>query len=88
MRREIREELGITLDYMSRWMEFEHAYDGGPTVRLVFFVSRILNEQDPKPLAHSALAWVEPSRLDEYDFLKADLQVLAAIPGMARQFAE
>lgn len=68
--RECREELDVTLAVGAPFAEVTHSYPD-LTVHLTLLHAEIASGE-PKLLEHNALAWVEPSELDRYDFCPAD----------------
>ncbi len=69
--RELREELGIQAAIGPEMFRTEHAYPGGPEVRLVFF-QVVAYSGAPVNLAFERIAWVRPADLVADDFLDAD----------------
>ena len=74
LRREIREELGITIRVHDEFFTVEHEY---PTesVRLHFFNCTI-SEGEPEPLGVADLRWVLPAELDNFEFPPADAELI------------
>ena len=72
--RECREELDITVDVGDVYMELVHEYPD-LTVRLTLFNSAIA-EGEPKLLEHSAMAWIRPEEIPNFDFCPADAEIL------------
>lgn len=77
LRRELREELGITVSVGERLEVIEHSYPE-KTVRLEFFRCRLI-AGTPTPLGCAALAWVDPGELANYAFPAADARLLKNI---------
>lgn len=73
--RECREELAVTLQVGKLYTEVTHAYPD-LTVRLFLFHSRIV-DGTPKRLEHADFAWVDPRKLQQYDFCPADFDIIA-----------
>lgn len=83
LRRELREELGIDVEVGAELWRHEHAYAGGPPVALVFFrVDRFAGE--PRNLVFADLRWIELADLAGLDFLDADRELIALLPGLLR----
>ncbi len=79
--REIREELGCAVIIVRPLPRFAHAYDRA-TIEMIPFVCRLAEgSPEPHPVEHVALAWVEPSRLRDYDLAAADWPVVDAYCG-------
>lgn len=74
LRREIREELGITIRVLDEFFTVEHDY---PTksVRLHFFNCTI-TEGEPSPLGVADLRWVLPAELVNFEFPPADAELI------------
>lgn len=78
LQRELREELQIDATIGDQLHQTIHHYPSGRSVALTFFhvprcTGEIVNTQ-----FHS-LAWAEPTRLPEYDFLEGDLVFVARL---------
>ena len=75
--RECREELDVTVEPLSVFTQVTHDY---PDVRvhLTLFTSRIVSGE-PKLLEHSAIEWITPSEIPDYDFCPADAEILKII---------
>lgn len=72
--RECMEELGITLEVGSPFMDVTHEYPD-LTVHLTLFESRILSGV-PKLLEHNDMKWIRVSEIDQYPFCPADVVIL------------
>ena len=64
--REIREELGITIEVGSKRMEIPHRYPGR-TIRLHCFDCRWV-EGEPRTIECAGWRWVSPAELDRFTF--------------------
>ena len=64
--REIREELGVTIEVGAKRMEISHQYPGR-TIRLHCFDCRLV-EGEPHPLECAGWKWVSPEELDRFSF--------------------
>lgn len=75
--RECREELDVTVEPLSVFTQLTHDY---PDVRvhLTLFTARIVSGE-PKLLEHSAIEWITPSEIPDYDFCPADAEILKII---------
>ena len=77
LHRELREELGCTVELVRRLAPHTHAYDT-VTVTLLPFVVRLAHDSDePRSIEHSALRWVPADRLAALDLPAADLPIIA-----------
>ncbi len=77
LRRELQEELGITVEVLPLIEEITHDYPE-KSVHLKFYQCR-LPEGEPKPLGCHALVWVQAEELDDYTFPAADERLLARL---------
>ena len=75
--RECREELDIGLAVGNVFMEVTHTYPD-ITVHLTLFNARIA-QGEPRLLEHTALAWITPEEIPQYDFCPADAAILARL---------
>ena len=75
--RECKEELNITLDVGSVFMEVVHEYPD-ITVHLTLFNAAIVGGQ-PQLLEHNDMQWIAPSEIPQYDFCPADKDILERI---------
>ncbi|MBQ1351175.1 MAG: (deoxy)nucleoside triphosphate pyrophosphohydrolase [Oscillospiraceae bacterium] len=75
--RECKEELDITLDVGTEFMEVIHAYPD-ITVHLTLFNAAIV-AGEPKLLEHHDLQWITPSEISQYAFCPADKEILDRI---------
>ena len=74
--RELREELGIESDAGEELMRYEFAYPGRQPILLIFlnvphWRGEIVNR------IFESIAWQDPSRLAEFDFLEGDAPFIA-----------
>ncbi|MBI4441847.1 MAG: (deoxy)nucleoside triphosphate pyrophosphohydrolase [Acidobacteria bacterium] len=72
LRRELREELGITAEVGDRVWSVEHQYPGRAAVLLVFFAVATYRGRMENRIFEQ-IQWVQPEQLSGYDFLEADL---------------
>ena len=75
--RECREELDITLEVGDVFMDVVHEYPD-LTVHLTLFEAKIA-AGEPRLLEHSALAWITPDEIGQYEFCPADVEILEKI---------
>lgn len=72
--RECREELDVTVEVGTVFMELIHEYPD-ITIRLTLFNASIA-EGTPQLLEHNDIRWIRPSEIPEYDFCPADTEIL------------
>ena len=72
--RECREELDITVEPGSIFVQLIHEYPD-ITIRLTLFNSTIASGT-PKLLEHNDMRWIYPSEIPNYDFCPADEDIL------------
>ncbi|MDE7083680.1 MAG: (deoxy)nucleoside triphosphate pyrophosphohydrolase, partial [Clostridia bacterium] len=72
--RECKEELAITVEPQDIFSEVTHEYPD-ITVHLTLFNCTISRGQ-PQLLEHSAMAWITPSEIPDYEFCPADVEIL------------
>ena len=78
--RECREELNITVQPKSVFVQLVHEYPD-ITIRLTLF-NAVIADGIPKLLEHADLQWIFPSQIPKYDFCPADDAILKML--MAR----
>lgn len=77
LHRELREELGCTVEIIRPLTSHTHAY-ASVTVCLRPFVVRLTaNSREPQAIEHSALAWIPANELTMLDLPAADLPIIA-----------
>lgn len=72
--RECREELGVTVEPGSIFVQLIHEYPD-IKIRLTLFNSTIVSGT-PKLLEHNDMQWIYPSQIPNYDFCPADEDIL------------
>ena len=72
--RECQEELDITVDVDSIYMEVTHEYPD-ITVHLTLYNATIA-EGTPKLLEHHDMRWITPQEIPQFDFCPADTVIL------------
>ena len=72
--RECREELDVTIEVGSLFMELEHIYPD-LTVHLTLFYATI-KEGVPQKLEHNDIRWITVDEIDQYHFCPADDEIL------------
>ena len=70
--RELREELGIEARIADEIERYDFSYSAGHMTRLIFFLVTEFSGE-PVNLDFEQIAWVERSRLPDYDFLEGDV---------------
>lgn len=77
LRRELQEELGVTLRQTRPLIRVTHAY----TERSVELDCHLVSawEGEPHGREEQALAWVQPARIWDYDLLEADAPIVDAL---------
>jgi len=77
LHRELREELGCTVEILRPLAPHTHAY-ATITVQLIPYVTRLLSSSDtPHTHEHAALRWVPAGELSSLDLPEADLPIIA-----------
>jgi mutator protein MutT len=77
LKREILEELGITIQVNDEFFQVEHEY-ATKSVRLHFFNCTI-SEGEPQSIQVADLRWVEASELTRFEFPAADAELIALL---------
>lgn len=72
--RECREELDVTVEVGTVFMELIHEYPD-ITIRLTLFNASIA-EGTPQLLEHNDIRWITPAEIPQYDFCPADTEIL------------
>ena len=78
--RECKEELAITVEPQDIFSEVTHEYPD-ITVHLTLFNCTISRGQ-PQLLEHSAMAWITPSEIPDYEFCPADVEILKRLKNL------
>ena len=71
LRRELREELGITAEIGAEVWRTEHQYPGQPPIRLLFFSVQSYSGELENRVFQRVL-WAAPQDLPQHDFLEAN----------------
>lgn len=77
LNRECMEELGITLNVGSPFMDVVHQYPD-ITVHLTLFHATIADGV-PQKLEHNDICWITPGEIPNYEFCPADKEILQKI---------
>jgi 8-oxo-dGTP diphosphatase len=76
--REIKEELGCRVAIVRPLPRFTHTYER-ITIEMIPFVCRLAaSSPEPQPTEHTAVVWVPPQQLREYELAAADWPVVEA----------
>ncbi len=73
LQRELREEMGITVEVGSLAMQVSHDY---PAYKVDLVVYRATTDDEPVALRVHAFRWVAPEEFDQYEFPSADQQTV------------
>ena len=76
LRRELEEELGIKATIGDEVARIRHDYSGGGSVELRFYVVRSYQGEIQNRIFRD-VQWAKPSELPRFDFLEADLKLVA-----------
>ena len=77
--RELREELGVVLDKCVELGRTRHKYAAAPEELEIRFFAASIQESEILPRTFEQIAWVLPKELGNYDFLAANLQLIAQL---------
>jgi len=77
--RELREELGVTLDKCAEMGRARHKYAAAPEELEIRFYAASIKESKIAPKTFEQIAWVLPKELSDYDFLAANSQLIAQL---------
>jgi len=77
--RELREELGVTMEKCAEMGRTRHTYATSPGELEIRFYAASIKEYEIKPKAFEQIAWVLPKELANYDFLAANSQLIAQL---------
>jgi len=75
--RECREELAIEIAVKDVFLEVIHTYPD-IKIRLILF-NAVIASGEPQLLEHSAIAWITPAQIPQYQFCPADKEILELI---------
>ena len=75
LRRELKEELGISVSAMTFFHEHEHAYPDGPDVSLRFF-KIVAFDREVTNRVFQRIEWLDLSELASRDFLEGDIPLI------------
>jgi 8-oxo-dGTP diphosphatase len=77
--RELREELDVTLEKCVEMGRTRHKYASSPEEFEIRFYAASIKESEITPNAFEQIAWALPKELGNYDFLAANLQLIAQL---------
>jgi 8-oxo-dGTP diphosphatase len=77
--RELREELGVTLQKCVELYRVRHKYASRPEELEIRFYATSIKENEITPKTFEQTAWVLPKELGNYDFLAANAQLIAQL---------
>jgi mutator protein MutT len=77
--RELREELGVTLDRFAEIGRARHKYASAPEELEIRFYAASVKENKLTPKTFEQIAWVLPRELGDYDFLAANSHLIAQL---------
>jgi mutator protein MutT len=77
IKREIKEELGIDIEVGENLITITHDYDQF-TVTLIVHLCKII-QGEPQPLECQQVKWVEISDLDQFEFPRANIEIINAL---------
>ncbi len=81
LRREIEEELGVTISVMDPLTEVVH-HDNSGCIRLLPFSAR-LNDGVPRAIEHESIRWVSLKELMALDLADADVPIVRQLSTLA-----
>ena len=81
--RECQEEMNIKVAVGNIFAEANHVYPD-ISVHITFFNAEIV-EGIPQKLEHNDIRWITPEEIPNYDFCKADIDMLEKIKGMGKR---
>ena len=84
--RECREELAVTVEVGTIFMEVTHKYPD-LTVHLTLFHTRIL-QGTPQMLEHCDIRWITIEEIDQYNFCPADDAILERLKEYGKGYRE
>jgi 8-oxo-dGTP diphosphatase len=79
LRRELREELAVTLGRCREIGTVRWAYAGRPEELEIHFFAAEIAEEEIQPAVFEATAWALPKELGGYDFLAANRELVARL---------
>jgi 8-oxo-dGTP diphosphatase len=77
LKRELQEELGVTLRRSCEIARVEQTYPQSREPREIRFFAADINHDEIMPQVFEQILWVQPKELAEYDFLAANATLVA-----------
>jgi 8-oxo-dGTP diphosphatase len=77
--RELREELGATMEKCVELGRTRHKYASSPEEFEIRFFAASIKETEVAPREFEQIAWALPKELGNYDFLTANSQIIAQL---------
>jgi 8-oxo-dGTP diphosphatase len=77
--RELREELGVTLEKCAEIGRTRHKYSSAAEELEIRFYAASIKETEVAPKEFEQIVWASPKELDNYDFLAANSQLIAQL---------
>ncbi|MBR3382680.1 MAG: D-serine ammonia-lyase [Clostridia bacterium] len=81
--RECREELGVGIEVRGEFMSLIHRYPDLTVLLTVYNAD--LTRGEPQLLEHTAIEWITPGMIPDYEFCPADELILARIAGKCKK---
>lgn len=81
--RECREELGVGIEVRGEFMSLIHRYPDLTVLLTVYNAD--LTRGEPQLLEHTAIEWITPEMIPDYEFCPADELILARIAGKCKK---
>jgi 8-oxo-dGTP diphosphatase len=75
--RELREEIGVTLSKCKEIAEVRQTYPHSPEELEIHFFAATFLEAEITPMVYEQMVWALPRELANYDFLKANRELVA-----------
>jgi A/G-specific adenine glycosylase len=72
IKRELKEELGVNVMVLDKFMDLKHTYSHFKITLHAYWCRLEPENQTPIPKSSQEIRWVQPSRLNEYPFPKAN----------------
>ena len=73
LRRECREELGVSLIVHEPLIDVTHVY---PDITIHLTLFRAETDDEPQKLEHHDIRWITTKEIDDYPFCPADVEIL------------
>ena len=83
LRREIMEELGVSVEVGEKVAEIDHEYEQF-SVSLSFYRCSLIDAEEPRAKVHQTICWGKVENLTRYDFLEADVSLVRKLSLLLR----